>query len=243
MMKKIVWRVLIVVAVVMVLAIGGFVAWALNVPPIMAEATQALTSDSNVEVTQGQWIAFAPANPTHDIGVIFYPGGRVDARAYAPIVRSLAEQGYPSFIVPVTLNLALLSPNVAQAVIDAHPNIERWVVGGHSLGGIAASQFVGTHAVDGLFLQGSYSLPDLSASDVAVLVMMGTQDGLIPPEEVRSHDANLPDDAVFHLIDGGNHAQFGWYGEQAGDNPATISRTEQQAQVLTALLDWLGQLE
>jgi pimeloyl-ACP methyl ester carboxylesterase len=93
--------------------------------------------------------------------------------------------------------------------------------------------------VNGLFLQGSYSLPDLSASNIKVLVMMGAQDGLIPPEEVRSHDENLPADAQFLTIEGGNHAQFGWYGEQSGDNPATISHEEQQQQVSIALLSWL----
>lgn len=242
-MKQLWVRILLGLVVVLALAMGGFVAWALNVPPIMPEATQALVSDPVVQVTQGRWIAFEPVNPTHTIGVIFYPGGRVDAGAYAPLMRSLAENGYPAFIVPVTLNLALFSPDVAQPVIEAYPQIEQWVVGGHSLGGIAASQFAGSHPVNGLFLQGSYSLPDLSASDVNVLVMMGTQDGLIPPEEVRSHDENLPTDAQFLSIEGGNHAQFGWYGEQDGDNPATISHEEQQQQVLSALLTWLETIQ
>lgn len=238
-MKRVWVRILVGVVVVLALATGGFVAWALSVPPIMPEATQALLGDETVQVTQARWIAFEPATPTRTTGVIFYPGGRVDARAYAPLMRSLAENGYPAFIVPVTLNLALFSPNVAQPVIEAYPQIEQWVVGGHSLGGIAASQFAGSHPVNGLFLQGSYSLPDLSASNIKVLVMMGTQDGLIPPEEVRSHDENLPAGAQFLTIEGGNHAQFGWYGEQSGDNPATISHEEQQQQVSSALLSWL----
>ena len=238
-MKRVWVRIIVGVVVVLALAMGGFVAWALSVPPIMPEATQALLGDETVQVTQGRWIAFEPATPTRTTGVIFYPGGRVDARAYAPLMRSLAENGYPAFIVPVTLNLAFVSPNVAQPVIEAYPQIEQWVVGGHSLGGIAASQFASSHPVNGLFLQGSYSLPDLSAFNIKVLVMMGSQDGLIPPEVVRSHDENLPTDAQFLTIEGGNHAQFGWYGEQSGDNPATISHEEQQQQVSNALLSWL----
>ena len=238
-MKRVWVRIIVGVVVVLALATGGFVAWALSVPPIMPEATQALLGDETVQVTQGRWIAFEPATPTHTTGVIFHPGGRVDARAYAPLMRSLAENGYPAFIVPVTLNLAFVSPNVAQPVIEAYPQIEQWVVGGHSLGGIAASQFASSHPVNGLFLQGSYSLPDLSAFNIKVLVMMGSQDGLIPPEVVRSHDENLPTDAQFLTIEGGNHAQFGWYGEQSGDNPATISHEEQQQQVSSALLSWL----
>lgn len=44
-------------------------------------------------------------------------------------------------------------------------------------------------------------------------------------EEAKQY---LPDDNVSYVIDGGNHAQFGNYGEQAGDGKAAVSAEEQQ---------------
>jgi hypothetical protein len=42
------------------------------------------------------------------------------------------------------------------------------------------------------------------------------------------------------IIPGGNHAQFGDYGEQRGDPPATIGRGEQQDIAVGAILDFLA---
>ena len=42
-------------------------------------------------------------------------------------------------------------------------------------------------------------------------------------------------------IEGGNHAQFGNYGPQKGDLPATISAEEQQAQAVDAITDFIAQ--
>jgi hypothetical protein len=53
----------------------------------------------------------------------------------------------------------------------------------------------------------------------------------------------LPTDATFVPIQGGDHAQFGWYGPQPGDNPASISREIQQAQIVQATEDFLKSLK
>jgi hypothetical protein len=45
------------------------------------------------------------------------------------------------------------------------------------------------------------------------------------------------------IIEGGNHAQFGDYGPQPGDNQATISRADQQAQTVEAVVKFLEFLE
>ncbi len=46
--------------------------------------------------------------------------------------------------------------------------------------------------------------------------------------------AQLPPDATFIEIPGGNHEQMGWYTGQPNDPPATISREQQQAAVVDA---------
>ena len=49
-------------------------------------------SDDVVSVTEqnGNWV-FAPESPT--VGLIFYPGGKVENTAYAPLLHDLAEDG------------------------------------------------------------------------------------------------------------------------------------------------------
>ncbi|NJN82459.1 MAG: alpha/beta hydrolase, partial [Caldilineaceae bacterium] len=146
------------------------------------------------------------------------------------------------------LNLAVLAPDRAADVIAAFPAIDQWAVAGHSLGGAMAATFAydNPSAVDGLALWAAYppggnSLAD--RDDLAVTSIYGTLDGLATVEEIDLSRPLLPASTAFVAIEGGNHAQFGWYGDQAGDNPATISRAEQQAQTVSAtmaLLDSLG---
>ena len=166
-------------------------------------------------------------------------GGWIHA-SYAPIARALAEEGYLTFIVPMPLNLAVFDPGAAAEVIAAYPEITTWVVGGHSLGGAMAANFARKNPglLDGLFLWAAYPAEsdDLSGQDLQVVSIYGTLDGLMTSVEVEASRALLPVNTIWAPIEGGNHAQFGWYGDQPGDNPATISREEQQAKTIQAML-------
>jgi pimeloyl-ACP methyl ester carboxylesterase len=207
----------------------------------MPEALAALQSDDVVTVSQADWIEFAPTGGNPITGLLFYPGGRVDARAYAPPARELAAQGYLVAITPMPFNLAILDPERANAVIAAHPEIEHWLIGGHSLGGATAAIYANRQpqAVDGVVFWAAYP-PDSDSlaarTDLLVTSISGTLDGLATPAKIAATAPLLPPGAQMVPIEGGNHAQFGWYGDQAGDNPATISREEQQRQVVAATL-------
>jgi len=129
-------------------------------------------------------------------------------------------------------------------VISQYPNIQTWSVGGHSLGGLAAANYAGKHLdeIDGLVFWASYPADDsLSNSSLSVLSIYGSNDlsGMEPYDKSRSQ---LPSDTQFILIEGGNHAQFGSYGPQAGDKPATISAEEQWAQATEATIKLLESL-
>jgi dienelactone hydrolase len=137
------------------------------------------------------------------------------------------------------LNLAVFDINAAEAVVAAHPEIENWVIGGHSLGGSMAANYTKSHPdqIDGLVLWGSYpadgnSLAELSA--LQVVSIFGTLDNVSDEDRVANTRTLLPASAQFIPIEGGNHAQFGNYGEQAGDVPADISTTAQQDQAVEA---------
>ncbi len=240
-------RILLAVSGLLIVLVIGFVAWGSNPAQPMPEALAVLQSNAQARVTTGKWLTFEPVGRQPSTGFILYPGGRVDYRAYAPAAQSIAGQGYLVFIVRMPLNLAVFNPNAAAQVIAAHPEIKQWAVGGHSLGGSMAANFVYTHpgAVHGLVLWASYPAAnnDLSRSDVRVLSISGTLDGLSTPVKIAASRLLLPASTTWVPIPGGDHAQFGWYGPQAGDNPASITRQEQQAQIVQATVDFLSRLK
>jgi hypothetical protein len=233
---------------VLIVAGGGFVWWATDVPAPMPDAMAALESDDRVTVSQDDWLVFRPVDSEPAVGFIFYPGGRVDPRAYAPVARAIAAEGFLVVIVPMPLNLAVTNANAANDVIAIYPQVEEWAIGGHSLGGAMAARYVYTHpeAVGGLVLWAAYpaETDDLSQrQDLVIASIYGSEDGLATVEKVDSSRALLPAPSSFIAIQGGNHAQFGSYGEQSGDRPATISRQEQQDQVAQATIGVLRDLE
>jgi hypothetical protein len=240
------WWALLLGLAVLVLAAGAFVLWARRTPSPMPEALSALESDGLVEVTTDRWFVYRPANEDPKAGLILYPGGRVDPRSYAPAARAIAADGYLVVVVPMPLNLAVLGADKAAEVIAAFPEVDYWTVGGHSLGGAMAARFAYSHPslVDGLVLWAAYPDPsnDLSGSELAVTSIYGTLDGLATEEKIAASRSLLPLHTGWVAIEGGNHAQFGWYGPQAGDNPAAISSEEQQQKIVDATVELLARL-
>lgn len=246
-MKRVLKRWWLILIVLLFAGTAGFVIWGSTPLGPMPEALTALESDPKVAVTTNYWITFAPAEAEAETGFIIYPGGRVDPRAYAPTARAIAEEGVYVVIVPMPLNLAVLAPNRAQTVIDAHPEIDTWAIGGHSLGGAMAARFADTNPelVDGLVLWASYPAESNSLADqdsLAVASIYATEDGLATPEKIEASRPLLPPQTKWVEIAGGNHAQFGWYGSQDGDGTATISRETQQNVVVEATVDLLSDL-
>jgi hypothetical protein len=237
------WLLLVVLPV---LATLGFVAWASLVPAPLPEALAALQSDGQVQVETGRWLVFQPRHERPTTGLILYPGGRVNFRAYAPAARAIAAEGYVVVIVRMPLNLAVFAPERAAEVLRAFPDVRRWAIGGHSLGGAMAAHFAYPHPdlVQGLVLWAAYpaSGDDLSARDLTVVSIYGTRDGLATLDKIEASRSLLPATTRWIAIEGGNHAQFGWYGPQAGDNAASISREAQQAQIVEATLELLRSL-
>jgi hypothetical protein len=224
----------------------GFVVWAETPPDPMLEAYASLKSDSAVTVTMNQWLVFTPINSSSNVGFIIYPGGRVDYRSYAPQAHALAAQGYLTVIAPMLLNLAVFSENEANDIIASFPQINSWAIGGHSLGGTIAAQFCydNPDKIKGLVLWAAYpeSGTNLTNSNLLVTTIHGSEDGLVSSNQIQDSLMQLPRSTVRVEIAGGNHAQFGWYGNQQGDNAAKISRELQQSQIVNATLQLLLKL-
>jgi hypothetical protein len=231
------------VAVVVVLIAAGGLAWLFWPQTVLPEADAAMGSTAAVTVTsEGSITRFEPTGTPATTGLIVYPGAKVPVVAYAPMAQAVAEAGYPAFLVDMPLNFAIFGADRAQDVTAANPEIARWVIWGHSLGAAMAGQTVASHpgAYDGLVMCGGYPNGDLSDQPVDVASIYGTLDAAaarITSDETR---ADLPAETVFVPIEGGNHENCGWYEGQANDPDSTISRAEQQAQIVeatVALLD------
>ena len=231
------------VSLLVLVAVGaiGFLWWA-QPQPLLPEATAALAS-TELAAYDGSdgLITFTPTAGTPTTGVILYPGGKVPPAAYAPAARAIAEAGYLAVIVSVPFNFAVFDITAAQPVIEAHPEIEHWVVGGHSLGGAMAAQFLSGNpgAAEGLVFWAAYSAADISSQDLAVASIYGSLDAGIPSITSPTAIANVGPDLTTTVIEGGNHEQMGWYTGQPNDPPATISRADQQARVVAATLELL----
>ena len=172
-------------------------------------------------------IVFEPEGATK--GLIFYPGGKVEYRAYIPLMQACAEEGILCVLVEMPFNLAVLDVNAADGIQREYPEIEDWYIGGHSLGGSMAASYLAGHTEDyeGLILLGSYSTADLSDTDLEVLSVFGSEDQVMNREKYDENKSNLPTDFTETVIEGGCHAYFGMYGAQEGDGTPTITNEEQ----------------
>ena len=215
-----------------------------------------LESDQTVTVEKtDQYIRFQPTENPQQTGFIFLPGGMVAPEAYAPMSRALSEHGFNVFILKLPFGSAPLDSHEADVmrqaleIIEANTSIPYWTVGGHSRGAAIAARFASLHgeSFDGLVLIGT-SHPkeeafDLSNTNIAVTKIYATNDGLASTDEVEANARYLPDDTTWILIEGGNHAQFGYYGSQLGDNAATISREQQQELTIDAIITALKSIQ
>jgi hypothetical protein len=237
---------LTVLVVVVVVAAIGFLSWA-RPQPLLPEAQAALSSTAAATYAAGAdgRLTWTPTATRPTTGLVLYTGGKVPPAAYAPTARAIAEQGFLVALVPAPFNLAILDTNAAAHVIDDHPEIASWAVGGHSLGGASAALFVDGHegVVDGLVLWAAYASVDLSSDDLDVLSAYGSLDAGAAAYADPANMAKLGSSVAVDVIAGGNHEQMGWYTGQPNDPPATISRQDQQDSVVAATVELLRGLE
>ena len=234
-------RILIALAIVVALIVCGGV-WYVSDYYHADDVAMAVVADEDgaadgVVVTElsDKAIAFVPEHPT--AGFVFYPGAKVQPEAYAPLMKRCAEAGVLCVIVKPRFNLAILDVEAADGVSAQFPEVETWFVGGHSMGGVAAADYLTRYEDEfaGVVFLASYPAVDLSAFEGRALSVAGSNDGVLNRESLEAARDEMPASSESVEIAGGNHAYFGDYGEQAGDGVAEVSREEQQAQTAAAI--------
>ena len=206
-------------------------------------ALEATFSDDTVTVIQknDDYMVFTPEKPK--CGFVFYPGGKVEYTAYAPLMKALAEEGFFCVLVKMPFNLAVFDINAADDILEEYTNIKEWYIGGHSLGGSMAASYASknTDKLKGLILLASFSTENLNDSGLDVIQITAREDEILwdDMEKVKKYQPNLPDDFSQLCIEGGCHAYFGSYGEQKGDGKPTITPEEQVRQTVEFISETL----
>lgn len=188
-------------------------------------------------------LEFIPKEPKSK-GIIFYPGGRVEAQAYSYICSALANQGYPCIIAVMPFNLAVFKIDAGDEIISKYPEIQGWIIGGHSLGGSMAARYVNQteykDKISGIVFLASYSDIDLSKSKIPCSILIATKDNILNFDTFSDNFKNFPDNHNLNVIQGGNHSQFGDYGLQQDDGNSEINKDEQHQIVVAEFVKLLN---
>lgn len=237
----------------------GFLVWACVSLSWLADsvrtrgvAEELLASDGEVAVVDTPTaLELHPREARSGSALLFFCGSGIHPHAYAPLLRPIAEAGYPVFVIELPYRFAPLPSHKEEAVgrarrlTEAHPEIVRWVIAGHSLGGALAARLARTASgLDAAFVLIGTTHPkeaDLSGLDAPFIKVYATNDGIAPVDRVLASARRLPGATRWVAIEGGNHSQFGHYGHQLFDGEATISREAQQALTREVLLDALAE--
>lgn len=231
MMNKRLKKVLIGILVVILLLVGGFYVYVSDYYRADAMTMQILDNKEAVQL-KANHILLTSASPS-DTTLIFYPGAKVEYQAYLPLMQQITETSHINVIlVKMPFNLAIFDVNAADGIIKQYPDVKNWFIGGHSLGGAMASDYASKHPdqVKGLILLGAY--PNGSYPIKDTLTVYGTFNTSV------AEKVDYTENVI--VIQGGNHAQFGNYGRQAGDPDATITSLEQQTITAQAVQEFLA---
>lgn len=235
-------KLIITSIVILVILISSFLYYVSDIYYADSKALAALSSNSDYTVyIDADYISFTPTTNQSSTGVIIYPGAKIQPESYSILASDLAKNGYKTIIVKMPFNLAFFDTNKADMVIKENKNIDKWVIVGHSLGGVFASDYAVDHQdkIKGVIYLAAYPGANASEASFKALSIHGSEDGLTSAEDIKKNQYKFPANTKFVTIIGGNHFNFGNYGLQEGDNNSTITREEQQNQTLNFIIEFL----
>ena len=196
-----------------------------------------INGSENVSVTHASNGLFIDGKG-NDTALIFYPGAKVEYSAYLPLMNQIAAQGVDVYLVQMPFNLAFFGQNSADDIIK-NSNYSHYIMSGHSLGGVAASGYASKHDVDGLVLLAAYPSEEI---DKPTLSIYGSEDKVLNLKSYNDAKPLIKANFTEHIINGGNHAQFGNYGLQKGDGNAGINSTLQQNETASEIINFINKL-
>ena len=229
-------RILISILVVIVVVCGAFALYVNDYYEADTSVEDYLSGNDNVSVISTKEGLFLDGKG-EEKALIFYPGAKVEYTAYLPMLMELAEEGVDCFLVKMPFHLAFFGMNKADTIMKQY-DYDQWYLSGHSLGGAMAAYYASSHLdkLDGLALFGAYPTKELKKEGFLVVSIYGSEDKVLNMKKVEEGRSYMPTQYFEVCLQGGNHSQFGNYGEQKGDGIATMSREEQQEKSVEAVL-------
>ena len=217
-LKQLIYSLLIIIPVT-VLGFWGYTEFASYSPDQVI--LSAAYGDKNVKIDEKtSYFEITPTFVKSDAkAIIFYPGGLVRPQSYIAKMVKISEMSQTKvFLIKSPFNLAFFDISVAGKIIDRNA-LDKPIVAGHSLGGVAACRFLKDNPdkVSGIYLYGSYCDQSITDFKGAVLSVMGQNDQIINKDNYNKAKLNLPAQANFREIPDLNHSSFGDYGLQKGD--------------------------
>jgi len=173
-----------------------------------------------------------------DNAIIFYPGGKVENKAYAPLLYNLAKNGIDCFLIDMPFKLAIFNVNAADSIVDNY-TYKNWYMMGHSLGGVAVSMYTEkSKDIKGIIMLAAYPNNKIK-DDIRLLSIYGSQDGVLNLKKYNDSKNNWNKESYEIIIEGGNHSNFGYYGFQKGDKEPKVTREEQQKRTLNEIIKFV----
>ncbi|MEG0168659.1 alpha/beta hydrolase [Anaerorhabdus sp.] len=240
-------KILTAVIIALILIAGYATYYLTSYLPASDLAVESMITTQKVTVTETKdTITFKPTNSDTKVGLIYYPGGKVDPVSFAYAANQIANEDIFVVIQKMPFNLAIFGIDKANKIMETYPEIDQWYLAGFSLGGTAASMYAHANPdkVAGLILYASYTTKDANLRDVSfpVLSISGSNDGLATPQDILDKSMYLPATTNFIKIEGANHTQMALYNDakpQSGDNPADITDNQQQQDIIDATIKFI----
>lgn len=203
-------------------------------------------NDLKVSVSENNdQIIFTPGSSKENLEVIFFQGGLTDPKAYAPLCRKIAENGFTCHLIKMEWRLPQYDYEKIKLMFDL--NSDNYIIGGHSQGAKMAAQFVfdNPNLMKGLFLLGTSHPRDIDMSKITIpsLKLYAEYDGLASVDEVVENKDKLPKNTNLVLIKGANHSQFGYLGKLLTDDSPEITLEEQQQATLNYILNFINRIK
>ena len=227
----------IILIIILILIIGFGIYYVNDYSHSDSTALSYINGSENVSVTHSSNGLFIDGKG-NDTALIFYPGAKVEYSAYLPLMNQIAAQGVDVYLVQMPFNLAFFGQNSADDIIK-NSNYSHYIMSGHSLGGVAASGYASKHDVDGLVLLAAYPSEEI---DNPTLSIYGSEDKVLNLKSYNDAKPLIKANFTEHIINGGNHAQFGNYGLQKGDGNAGINSTLQQNETTSEIINFINKL-
>ena len=228
--KKKIWMIAAIVIAVMLLVAAFFYT------PALPEAAEIAKQMKDVD---GDLYFYGDSG----VGFIIYPGAKADERSYAYIAQQLNAEGHTAVIPNIPLHMSVWGPEQGLEIIEDNPEVEKWFLIGHSLGGLPISQIAAKQPekLEGIAFVASLMICDLSDTDLSAIRITAEHDSVMPDKMMESNLDYLPENSTSVMIEGANHNQFGAYWHPGFDGKATITWKEQQDQMISLILDFFDE--